>query len=236
LIPYKDDNPSLHFPIVTVLLIAGNVLVFIYSLSGGLEQYEHILFKWGVVPSNILNGEYEVEQPVIWATLFTSLFLHGGLFHLVFNMLFLWLFGDNVEDRLGSLRFILFYFLCGLAADMTHIAINPSSTVPAIGASGAIAGVMGAYMVLFPRARVRTLIIFFPFIRVIHLPAVFFLFVWFAMQVLSQLLSWGIESEVAFGAHIGGFILGMLLLGLLKVDDKVIGGRGDIRAPGQWGW
>ena len=126
--------------------------------------------------------------------------------------------------------------MCGLFADFVHILLNPQSSVPAIGASGAIAGVMGAYMVLFPTARVRTLIILFPFIRVVLLPAFFYLFFWFFMQIISQVYHWGVESGVAFGAHIGGFVLGMILLGALKVDDKIIGGRGYTRAPGNWGW
>jgi membrane associated rhomboid family serine protease len=221
---------------VTVLLIAVNIFVFLMTIAGGTEAYQRIVYEWGVVPSNLLHDKAEIEQPMKLATLFTSLFLHGGLFHLVFNMLFLWLFGDNIEDRLGSFRFLLFYLLCGVAADVTHVALNSSSSMPAIGASGAIAGVMGAYLVLYPRASIRTLIILFPFIRVVNLPALFFLFVWFGIQVLSQLMSWGGESDVAFGAHIGGFVLGMLILSLLKVDDKVIGGRGNVRAPGNWGW
>jgi membrane associated rhomboid family serine protease len=236
MIPYKDDNPSLKFPFVTVILIIVNVLVFISSYAGGFEEFEQTLFEWGVVPSNLTKGYADVEQPMKWATPFTSMFLHGGWFHLLFNMLFLWLFGDNVEDRLGSLRFILFYILCGFAADFVHIILNPSSTTPAVGASGAIAGVMGAYMILYPRARVRTLLVFFPFIRVVVIPALFYLIIWFGLQLFSQIYHWGAETGVAFGAHIGAFVLGILMLALLKVDDKVIGGRGNIRAPGRWGW
>jgi membrane associated rhomboid family serine protease len=239
MIPYKDDNPSLRFPFVTVMLIIVNSIVFLFSTAGGQKELEHFLFQWGVVPSNLLRGYADVAQPMKWATPVTSLFLHGGWFHLIFNMLFLWLFGDNVEDRLGSARFIFFYFLCGFAADFAHIMLNPSSAIPAIGASGAIAGVMGAYMVLYPTARVRTLIIFFPFIRVVTIPAIVYLILWFGIQILSQVATSAMDTGgagVAFGAHIGGFILGMLLLMLFKVDDKIIGGRGSIRAPGHWGW
>jgi membrane associated rhomboid family serine protease len=236
MIPYKDDNPSYKFPVVTVSLIIANVLVFLFTFAQGPEAFETIMRQWGVVPSNLLQGNAPVPQPMKWATLFTSMFLHGGWLHLIFNMLFLWLFGDNVEDRLGSLRFLIFYLLCGLAADFAFIALNPSTTNPTIGASGAIAGVMGGYMVLFPYARIRTLIILFPFIRTVGLPAIFYLLVWFCLQLFSQILAGSSESGVAFAAHIGGFILGLLIVAVLKVDDKVIGGYGPSRAPGHWGW
>jgi len=236
MIPYKDENPSISFPVVTVLLIVLNVVIFLITGLGGTERLGMIAHEWGVVPSSLVHGKAEVVQPVPWLTPLTGMFLHGGLLHLVANLLFLWIFGDNVEDRLGSLRFLLFYFLCGLCADFTHIVLFPNSSVPAIGASGAIAGVMGAYLVLFPGAKVRALLLLFPFIRTVRLPAFFYLIVWFALQILSQVYHWGMEAGVAFGAHIGGFVLGMLLLSLLKVDDKIINGPDPIRAPGHWGW
>ncbi len=236
MLPFKDENPSISFPTVTVTLIAINILAYLVSIANGTDRFVQVLFEWGVVPSNLMHGVAEVPQPVPWLTPLTSLFLHGGIFHLLFNMLFLWLFGDNVEDRLGGFRFLLFYLLCGFFADFAHIMLNQSSQMPAIGASGAIAGVMGAYLVMYPGARIRTLIIFFPFVRVVLLPAVFFLLFWFGMQILSQLLSWGAETDVAFAAHIGGFVLGMFLLAFLKVDDKIILGKGNSRAPGNWGW
>jgi membrane associated rhomboid family serine protease len=130
----------------------------------------------------------------------------------------------------------MFYILCGLCADFAHIALNQGSDIPAIGASGAIAGVMGAYLVMYPSARVLTLLLLFPFIRVVRLPAFFYLLLWFGMQVLSQIFDWNLESGIAFAAHIGGFMLGILLLSMLKVDDKIISGRGHSRAPGDWGW
>ncbi len=236
MIPYKDDNPSISFPVVTFSLIVLNIIVFLFTNLGGAHRLGQIVFEWGVIPSNLLSGNSVVEQPARWLTPITSMFLHGGLFHLAFNMLFLWIFGDNVEDRLGSLRFLFFYFLCGFCADFTHIALYSDSMIPVVGASGAIAGVMGAYLVLFPGARVRTLIILFPFIRTVRLPAFFFLIVWIALQILNQVFSWGLESGVAFAAHIGGFVVGAFLLAMLKVDNKMINGPGDIRPPGQWGW
>lgn len=236
MIPYKDDNPSISFPVVTLSLIVLNIVVFLGTFFGGAHRLGQIVYEWGVIPSNLLYGTSEVEQPARWLTPITSMFLHGGLFHLAFNMLFLWIFGDNVEDRLGSLRFLLFYFFCGFCADFTHIALYSGSMIPVVGASGAVAGVMGAYLVLFPNARVRTLIILFPFIRTVRLPAFFFLIVWIGLQVLSQAFSWGLESGIAFAAHIGGFAVGALLLSMLKVDDKIINGPGNIRPPGQWGW
>jgi len=237
MIPYKDDNPTISFPVVTFSLIVLNIIVFLLTNFSGAHRLGQIVFEWGVIPSNLLSGNSVVEQPARWLTPFTSMFLHGGFFHIVFNMLFLWIFGDNVEDRLGSLRFLLFYFLCGFCADFTHLALYPDSMIPIVGASGAVAGVMGAYLVLFPNARVRTLILFvFPFIRTVRLPAFFFLIFWIAFQVLNQVFSWGLESGIAFAAHIGGFVVGAFLLSMLKVDNKIINGPGNIRPPGHWGW
>jgi membrane associated rhomboid family serine protease len=207
--PLKDDIPSSRVPIVNFLLITVNVLVFLFELSLG-SHVQLLIADYGIVPA---------RSPDVFSafpTLFTSMFLHGGWGHLFGNMLYLWIFGDNVEDRLGHVPYLLFYLACGAAAGIAHILTNAGSQVPTVGASGAIAGVLGAYLVLFPGARVLTLLPIFP-VTTTYIPAVFFLGIWFVMQVFSGALQWGISqptSGVAFLAHVGGFITGALF-GLL---------------------
>jgi membrane associated rhomboid family serine protease len=204
-LPLKDENPTSRFPFVTVLIIAVNIGVFLYQAASpaGLESY---VLRMGAVPYEIthfttLRGVPRLAPPL---TLLTSMFLHGGLFHLLGNMLYLWIFGNNIEDRLGSARFILFYLVCGLGAGLTHILFNPNSMIPVIGASGAIAGILGAYLVLFPTARVLTLV----FIWVIPVPAAILLMLW----LLGQLMNVGLGGGVAWFAHIGGFLIGLVLI------------------------
>ncbi len=210
-IPLKDDNPTSRFPYVTVLFIGLNILIFFYqSLSGpGLQYY---VYKMGAIPYEITHftsiSSFPRVSPVL--ALITSMFLHGGIFHLLGNMLYLWIFGNNIEDFLGPFRFVIFYLLSGLGASLTHIIFNPNSQVPMIGASGAIAGVLGAYLILYPRARVLTLVFLFFFIRIIPIPAAFVLGIWFFAQVLNI----GLGGGVAWFAHIGGFLIG---LGLIKI-------------------
>jgi len=198
-IPLRDVIPSRTTPVVTVSLIAANVTVFLYELTlgRGVEEFTRV---FGLVPADFS-----------WFTLFTSMFLHGGLFHVGGNMLYLWIFGDNVEDRMGHGRFLAFYVLCGTAAALTQVFTSPDSTVPMVGASGAIAGVMGAYFVLYPRSRIVTLIPLFFFFQIVEIPAIFFLGIWFVMQFLSGVGSIAASATggVAFWAHIGGFVAGV---------------------------
>ncbi|MEA2063854.1 MAG: rhomboid family intramembrane serine protease [Gemmatimonadota bacterium] len=189
MIPFKDDVPTYRKPVITVLLIVINCLVFAFQLT--LPQDVHLasLHVFGVIPARVTRvSSYlvpEVTNPLV--SLASSMFLHGGWLHLIGNMLYLWIFGNNVEDSMGHARFIAFYLLCGLVAAAAQIAANPSSTVPMIGASGAIAGVLGAYLILYPFARVHTLLIIFIFIKVITLPAIVVLLFWFLHQVMNSL-------------------------------------------------
>jgi membrane associated rhomboid family serine protease len=229
-IPLKDYNPTRSFPLFTILLIAANVVVFIQDRL--LGHYEKVLVHTGhgavravtfvgglsehfaMVPAELL-GNLLLE----WPTVFTSMFLHGNWLHIGSNMLYLWIFGNNIEDTLGKLRFLVFYFTCGLVAAMTQVLSDPASTIPMVGASGAVAGVMGAYLLLFPRARILTLIPIFIFFTTVELPAFVIIGYWALLQFLNASLLQGGEmlrgGGVAYFAHIGGFASGMLLLVLL---------------------
>jgi membrane associated rhomboid family serine protease len=203
LIPLRDIIPSRTTPVVTISLIAVNILVFVYELSLGRAVDAFTLY-WGLVPAAFS-----------WVTVFTSMFLHGGLLHVAGNMLYLWIFGDNVEDRMGHGRFLVFYLLCGVAAALAQTITAPDSVVPMVGASGAIAGVMGAYFVLYPKSRIVTLIPLFFFFQVIEVPAILFLGIWFLMQFVSGVGSivttagGGPAGGVAFWAHVAGFVAGI---------------------------
>ena len=228
LFPLKDLNPTERFPFVTVGLIAANAIVFVYELTLGSELNGFVA-AYGMVPYEITRfadlvgggGEtpivHEPGPPLIHLTLLTSMFIHGGFLHLIGNMLYLWIFGNNIEDLLGPVRFLLFYLLCGLAAAFAHIVTAPGSTVPTVGASGAVSGVLGAYLVAHPRARVLTLVFLGFFIRVMLLPASVLLVFWFVIQIFSGLASLSMNipgGGVAWFAHIGGFIAGVVLLKL----------------------
>jgi rhomboid family protein len=214
MIPLKDTVQSRSFPIVNWMLIGLNVFFFLLLLSSGTEA-EAWVEDLGVIPARLLR------DPTSWqtVTLFTSMFLHGGWAHLLGNMLALYIFGDNVEDRLGSGRYLLFYFLCGLAAAAAHIAINPSSSVPTIGASGAISGVLAAYLLFFPSSRVITLVFLFIFPWFVEIPAVIYLGFWFLSQLFNGALSVVSDMQtfggVAWWAHVGGFLTGLVLGPLL---------------------
>jgi membrane associated rhomboid family serine protease len=203
LIPLRDIIPSRTTPVVTISLIAVNILVFIYELSLGRDVDAFTLY-YGLVPAAFS-----------WVTVFTSMFLHGGFMHVAGNMLYLWIFGDNVEDRMGHGRFLVFYLLCGVAAALAQTITGPDSVVPMVGASGAIAGVMGAYFVLYPRSRIVTLIPIFFFFQVVEVPAILFLGIWFVMQFLSGIgsivnsIPGGAMGGIAFWAHIAGFVAGI---------------------------
>lgn len=215
MIPYKDDNPTTHFPIITILLITLNTLVFLFQMVSNTDS-RAIIYSYGVIPHNLLQGDEKMGIPVT-VNLLTSMFLHGGILHLAGNMLYLWIFGNNIEDQLGIFRFIVFYLLCGVIATYTHALSDPSSTIPMIGASGAISGILGAYLVLFPRARVHTLIFLGFFIQVIRIPAIIVIGFWIVIQFINGLLSrgfYGGSGGVAWFAHIGGFLAGVILIKL----------------------
>jgi rhomboid family protein len=221
--PLKDDNPSESAPVVTVALIVLNALFFVYQISleaggaDGARAGQAFIEEFGLVPcrlTGVCRVGPELPSPIL--TIFTSMFMHGGLFHIGGNMLYLWIFGNNVEDTLGHGRYLLFYLLSGVAAALAQTAIGPSSMVPMVGASGAVSGVLGAYLLLFPHAHVTTLIILGFFFRLVHIPAMFVLGFWIVLQVLNGLGSFGSSGGVAFFAHIGGFLAGMGLLYVLN--------------------
>jgi membrane associated rhomboid family serine protease len=205
MIPIRDENPTRRTPYITVLLIAVNCLVFVYEMMLPQGQIEGFIRQFGAVPALVMSS-----TPLDWVTLITSMFLHGGLLHLLGNMLYLWIFGNNIEDRLGHIGFIGFYLVGGIAAAMTHILIQPDSMIPMVGASGAISAVLGAYMIIFPRARVVLLIWFIIFVRTIRVPAFLVLGLWFVMQ-LSGILQTSSEG-IAWYAHVGGFVAGIILI------------------------
>ena len=223
MLPIKDDVPSRTFPAVTVLLIVVNVIVFIWEISRGRVGLTQVAQDYGFVPGYLTAHASGVEVPTgrVFFPLFSSIFLHGGWLHLIGNMWYLWIFGDNVEDRMGHFRYLVFYLVCGLASGLVQLFIYPSSPLTIVGASGAIAGVMGGYLLLYPFARVVTLFFFFFFVQIIEIPALFFLGFWFVFQFLSGSLSLAGEGGgVAWWAHIGGFVCGALLVFPLLKKQK----------------
>ena len=212
MLPLADHNPRRTFPFINLLLILINVATFVWELSLG-SSIQPVLQNLAFVPAQFWSAAPLVPSIV---AMFVSMFLHGGWLHLLGNMLFLWVFGDNIEDRLGHGRYLIFYLACGVAATLAHAAMNPTSAVPAIGASGAIAGVLGAYLILFPRQRVTTLIPIFIFITIREIPAIVLLGFWFVLQLFVGTVSLGgsihEQGGVAYFAHIGGFLTGMVLV------------------------
>jgi membrane associated rhomboid family serine protease len=230
MIPLRDDNPSGTPPIVTIAFIVLCVLVFLWQLSFGAEGGQRIVYALGVVPAVLLGqGQLPPDLSLVspWMTIFTSMFMHGGWMHLIGNMLYLWIFGDNVEDAMGHGRFVVFYLLCGSAAVFAQALPEPSSIVPMVGASGAISGVLGAYLLLYPHARVLVVIPFGFYLHPMRIPAGLVLVLWFGLQLLSNLMAQPGQGGVAFRAHIGGFIAGMILIPIFKQR------RVRLRAP--WG-
>ena len=220
--PISDDNPRINTPVVTWSIIAVCVLVFFWQFSLGGNSGQVAVYQFGMVPARLFGAaEMDPELVVIpaWATVFTSMFMHGGWMHLGFNMLFLWIFGDNIEDSMGHARYLAFYLLCGVAAAMAQAVIHPDSTIPMVGASGAISGVLGAYLLLHPRATVRTIIFLGFFATMMHLPAMVVLGVWIVLQLVSAAFSNTGEPGVAFWAHVGGFVAGMALVPFFKKSD-----------------
>jgi membrane associated rhomboid family serine protease len=249
LFPLKDNIPTERTPWVTIALIAANVVVFLLQLRGGGTILEgpttQAVIDWGVIPYEIahpgdhcelaagervlcegqagVSGQAD-DQPPTWATAFSSMFMHGGILHIGGNMLFLWIFGNNVEDAMGRLRFIAFYLLGGIAAIALQTVVDLDATVPSIGASGAVAGVLGGYLLLYPRAKVLTLVFLFVFFAFIQLPAMLFLVIWFAQQALFGVADLsnptGGGGGVAYFAHIGGFAFGLVAIKLFANRQK----------------
>ncbi len=220
MIPYKDDNPAEAFPYVTVIIIAINTIIYVFFVGSGHEAYWSAILNLGTIPYEVWYGVNIPESTAIhpYLSLFTSMFMHADFFHLAGNMLYLWIFGNNVEDYFGGLRFVLFYLVCGFAADFTHIVLDNDSIIPCIGSSGAISGILGAYFVLYPRARVRVLFLFYFYPIIIKAPAFIMLFLWFMMQALLGIPSLVAEGGgVGYWAHIGGFAAGFLWLWSRKV-------------------
>jgi len=217
-IPLRDRNPSGSFPAVTVGIILACTAAYLYevALGPGLESF---VAAYSLVPAQVTYDlQYRAASPAgALLPFFTSMFLHGGWLHLIGNMWFLWIFGDNVEDVLGSGRFLVFYLACGLLAGATHYALSPHSPLPTVGASGAIAGVLAGYAVLFPRARVLTLVPLGFFLQLVEIPAIVLLLLWFGLQAVSGILSRGMAAGgVAWWAHVGGFVAGLVLVRVLK--------------------
>jgi membrane associated rhomboid family serine protease len=217
MIPLRDINPTKRVPVITIILIAINVVVFLYEQTLSARGFQRFVLTYGVTPRSFTDGLITANDAL---TVITSMFIHDGWLHIGGNMLYLWIFGNNIEDRLGMLRFVIFYFLGGFAAAGLQIFIDPTSRIPMIGASGAIAAVLGAYIVLFPRARVQTLIFVFIFIQVVNVPAAILLGWWFLLQLFNAFVSVGGSGGVAFFAHIGGFIAGALLIRLFTVGRR----------------
>jgi membrane associated rhomboid family serine protease len=232
--PYRDDNPTLATPFVTFLIIGVNVFVWVVVQGMGAEPaLSRSVCELGLIPGEFLGRLPEglsvpmsrttvcvISGEPSWFTPLTSMFLHGGWFHLIGNMWFLWVFGNNVEDSMGRLRYLFFYLLCGLAAAAAQTFVNPASAVPMVGASGAISGVMGAYVVLYPRVRVHVLVVLVIFITRIVVPAYLMLGYWFLLQLIGGGLAGG-EGGVAFWAHAGGFVAGAVLISIFRDPELV---------------
>ena len=235
MIPLKDNIATRRFPILTVALIVINVLVYFLLQGGGITHgpSDNEVVRWGLIPYEVTHSGKHCElvpggtvacegqpgvsgtassQPNTWLTFFTSIFMHGGLLHIAGNMLFLWIFGNNIEDSMARWRFVLFYLLGGIVANFAQIAVGPSSTAPGIGASGAIAAVLGGYALLYPRARVITAVILIFFITLLDLPALVVLGGWFVLQLIDAAVNSPLGGGVAYFAHIGGFVFGLLLI------------------------
>lgn len=216
MIPLRDNVPSRRFPIVNTAIIALNVLIFLFESLLAPGQRDPFIWRWGLVPAEFWQGGGLGR----WIPLFTSMFLHGGWWHLISNMLALYIFGDNVEDRLGSARYVLFYLFGGLAASAAHLVAYSGSSIPTVGASGAIAAVLGAYLVLYPQARVITLVPIFFFVRIVEIPALIYLGFWFISQLFNGLFALTATDVfqgggVAWWAHIGGFLFGLAIIRLI---------------------
>jgi len=237
LLPIQDENPTYSKPVITVALLSANVMVFIYQMILGPAGEQLFIFGTAVIPYELTHFvdrttfaipstryAYPAALLPFPLTLFSAMFTHGGFMHLGGNMLYLWIFGNNIEDAMGHGRFFIFYMITGLGATMVHVLSDPNSTIPMIGASGAIAGILGAYFVLYPKAKIKTFVVLIIFIQIIYVPAVFILGFWFLRQII------GIGSDdIAWYAHIGGFLVGMFLVRRFKRPRRII-----IDHSGEW--
>lgn len=222
MIPLHDDNPTQRFPLITVSIIFACVLLFLYQFSIGEKAGRALVMMFGSIPSVLFGSkQLPVELAILpaEATLLTSMFLHGGWLHLIGNMLYLWIFGNNIEDIMSRPRFVLFFLVCGLLAALAHALPNADSSLPMIGASGAISGVLGAYLLVYPRAQILVLVWLGFISQLIRLPALVVLVFWFVLQLVNSLLTDSSGGGVAWGAHLGGFIAGMALIPLFKRRD-----------------
>jgi membrane associated rhomboid family serine protease len=207
--PLYDTVRSRTFPVINLMLILMNVLAFLYEIQMGPSTLKEFIFEWGLIPARLLS-----DSSSAWKTIFTSMFLHGGWFHIINNMWVLFIFGDNVEARLGGIRYLIFYLLSGVAAVLLQTYILPFSATPMIGASGAVAGVLGAYLILFPHSRIASLVPILFIFTIIEIPAVIFLLFWFGSQLYSGLfaIQGSNGSGIAWWAHIGGFLFGIIMV------------------------
>lgn len=232
LVPLKDDNPTRSFAVLTAIFVAINAAVFVHQATLAPAASEEFILRFGMIPA-VLTGEAYIDEalapPPAWTTVFSAMFLHGSLMHVAGNMLYLWTFGNNIEDSMGRFRFVVFYALCGLAAAFAQGAVDPSSTTPMIGASGAVSGVLGAYLLLHPHAQVWS----FAFFRFAWLPAWAVLGFWIVVQFANAFLADPEQGGVAWWAHIGGFLAGMALIPIFKRRGvKLFEGR---TRSGPWG-
>ncbi|MDP7237249.1 MAG: rhomboid family intramembrane serine protease [Candidatus Latescibacteria bacterium] len=237
LLPIQDENPTYSKPVITVALLSANVMVFVYQMILGPAGEQLFIFGTAVIPYELTHYvdrttfaipstryAYPAALLPFPLTLFSAMFTHGGFMHLGGNMLYLWIFGNNIEDAMGHGRFFIFYMVTGLGATMVHVLSDPNSTIPMIGASGAIAGILGAYFVLYPKAKIKTFVVLIIFIQIIYVPAVFILGFWFLRQII------GIGSDdIAWYAHIGGFLVGMFLVRRFERPRRII-----IDPRGEW--
>ena len=237
LLPIQDENPTYSKPVITVALLSANVIVFVYQMILGPAGEQLFIFGTAVIPYELTHYvdrttfaipstryAYPAALLPFPLTLFSAMFTHGGFMHLGGNMLYLWIFGNNIEDAMGHGRFFIFYMVTGLGATMVHVLSDPNSTIPMIGASGAIAGILGAYFVLYPKAKIKTFVVLIIFIQIIYVPAVFILGFWFLRQII------GIGSDdIAWYAHIGGFLVGMFLVRRFERPRRIV-----IDPRGEW--
>ena len=237
--PLYDKNPTELFPFVTLTLMFVCVAVWVLVQGGGFDEslLNASVCTFGAIPAEV-TGTVAAGEPSVcemggytWGALITSMFMHGGWMHLVGNMWFLWIFGNNVEDSMGHLRYLFFYVICGLAASAAHVFSAPGSTIPTVGASGAIGGIMGAYFLLYPRARIVTLLVIIIYLKLINVPAWVMLGYWFVIQVLSSMVQGPAGGGIAFWAHIGGFLAGLLLVKVFENEQLVAAKRKGVRIP-----
>lgn len=222
MIPLRDSTRSRSFPYVTIAIIVINLSIYFLQFTSAQAQLEQFILNYALIPARFIE-QLNVSSltGILHYPLVTSTFLHGGWFHVIFNMLYLWIFGDNIEDRLGHTRFFFFYILAGIAGNLAHILIHPTSPIPLVGASGAIAGVLGAYIITFPRANITSLIFVFFFVFIRKIPAIYFLLFWFLLQIANGITSLGIMGNtVAWWAHIGGFLSGILFMVLFRKNSS----------------